>query len=96
MRFCPPSRSILLAAALWLGAGQASAQSGLSPDQIDQISRTVVRVVGLEGGEEVGSGSGTVVDAGERIYTNRHVVDGAEDFSIEVLAEEWEEADMLG
>jgi len=77
--------AILPAAALWLGAEQASAQSGLSPDQIDQISRTVVRVVGLEGGEEVVSGSGTVVDAGGRIYTNRHVVDGAEDFSIEVL-----------
>ena len=85
MRVRAPSRSILLAAALWLGAGQASAQSGLSSEQIDQISRTVVRVVGLEGGEEVVNGSGTVVSAGGRIYTNRHVVDGAEDFRIEVL-----------
>ena len=85
MRVRAPSRSILLAAALWLGACQASAQSVLSSEQIDQISRTVVRVVGLRGGEEVVSGSGTVVGAGGRIYTNRHVVDGAEDFSIEVL-----------
>ena len=75
----------LLAAGLVVAAGAASAQTDLRSDDIDRIARVVVRVVALQGEEEVSSGSGTVVDRRGLIYTNRHVVEGAEDYRVEVL-----------
>ena len=68
-----------------LAAGVASAQTDLGSDDIDRIARSVVRVVALQAGEEVFWGSGTVVDRGGLIFTNRHVVEGAEDYRVEIL-----------
>ena len=65
----------------------AAAQGDLGADEIERISRAVVRIVALQGGEPVGTGSGTVVAADGLIYTNRHVIEGADDFSIETLAD---------
>ena len=67
------------------GAAAVGAEPPLSGDDIDVIARSVVRVVALQDGEEVSSGSGTVVDRGGLIFTNRHVVEGAEDYRVEVL-----------
>ena len=63
----------------------ASAQTDLGSDDIDRIARAVVRVVALQGGEEISSGSGTLVDRGGLIFTNRHVVEEAEDYVVEIL-----------
>jgi S1-C subfamily serine protease len=66
-------------------SGAADAQSSLSRDEIDRISRTVVRVVALRGGEPMSSGSGTIVDSTGRIYTNRHVIEDGDDYEIQIL-----------
>ena len=44
-----------------------------------------MRIVALERGEEISSGSGTVVDRKGLIYTNRHVVEGGDDYRVEIL-----------
>lgn len=85
-----PARSWSLLILALLGCGgldtdDVSAQSGLPRAEIDRISRSVVRIVSLAGGEPIQSGSGTVVTSSGRIYTNRHVVEGGEDFLIEFL-----------
>src|SRR5690606_39067528 len=67
------------------GPGTAGAQTSLSRDEIDRISRAVVRVVALERGEPASSGSGTLVRPDGLIYTNRHVIEDADDFRIEIL-----------
>ena len=68
-----------------IAAGAASAQTDLESDDIDRIARAVVRIVALQAGEEVSSGSGTVVDSRGLIYTNRHIIEGADDFLVEIL-----------
>jgi len=65
--------------------GSTAAQTDLAGDDIDRISQAVVRIVALVGGEVIASGSGTVVASTGLIYTNRHVVEGADDYSIEFL-----------
>ncbi|MFV1988524.1 MAG: S1C family serine protease, partial [Gemmatimonadota bacterium] len=75
----------LVATGLVLAASAATAQTDLGSDDIDRIARAVVRIVAFQGGEAVSSGSGTVIDPAGLIYTNRHVVEGAEDFGVEVL-----------
>ncbi len=65
--------------------GIAPAQVALSRGEIDRISTAVVRVVALQRGEPTSSGSGTIVEPGGLIYTNRHVVEDADDFRIEIL-----------
>ena len=68
-----------------IASGNASGQTGLTGDDIDRISRAVVRIVALQDGQEVSYGSGTVVDQTGVIFTNRHVVEGAEDYQVEML-----------
>jgi serine protease Do len=64
-----------------------SAQTALSRDDIDRISRTVVRIVTFDGDEEMGSGSGTIVQPTGEIYTNRHVIEDGDDYQIELLVD---------
>ncbi|MEN1729186.1 MAG: serine protease [Pseudomonadota bacterium] len=59
----------------------------LTTEQIDQISRTVVRIVAEQNGQAVATGSGTLISADGRIFTNRHVIEGANDYVIEVLGD---------
>lgn len=73
---------------LWVAlvpVSELSAQQRLSSDEIDRISHSVVRVVAMRGDQEYATGSGTIIDPRGRIYTNRHVVEGADDYIIEVL-----------
>ena len=62
-----------------------SAQGRLASDDIDRIARAVVRVVALRNGEEVSSGSGTLVDRSGLVFTNRHVVAGGDDYVVKIL-----------
>ncbi len=57
----------------------------LGRTQIDRISQAVVRVVALDRGSAMSSGSGTIIDPGGVIYTNRHVIEDGDDYLIEVL-----------
>ena len=69
----------------FVAAPGASAQADLASDDIDRIARAVVRVVALRYGEEVSSGSGTLIDRTGLIFTNRHVIEEADDYVVEIL-----------
>jgi hypothetical protein len=59
------------------------AQGGLTSDEIEDISRSVVLIEILDNsGEPVGNGSGTIVDATGTILTNRHVAEAGVDYAI--------------
>jgi len=73
---------IFLFLTLFLLSGSVFAQAGLSRSQIDQIAASVVQIVALANGEAISTGSGTIVNATGMIFTNRHVVEGADDFAI--------------
>ncbi|NWG18368.1 MAG: trypsin-like peptidase domain-containing protein [Chloroflexi bacterium] len=67
---------------IFVFSGSVFAQGGLSRDQIDQIATSVVQIVALSNGEAISTGSGTIVNATGMVFTNRHVVEGADDFAI--------------
>jgi len=75
---------LLLALLLGIG-GAALAQDRLPTDQVEELARSVVLIVGLVNGEALQFGSGTIVDRFGTIYTNRHVVEGANDYAIYML-----------
>ncbi|MBL8134485.1 MAG: trypsin-like peptidase domain-containing protein, partial [Anaerolineae bacterium] len=54
----------------------------LSQPEIDRISHSVVLVLNLVDDEVVSTGSGTIMTPNGQIYTNRHVVEGGEDFAV--------------
>jgi hypothetical protein len=83
---------ILLVTLLIPSRGQS--QSGLSPDDIDRISRAVVQIVAIEDDDVLGTGSGTIVSANGLIYTNRHVIHGADEFAILILDDPNEPAEL--
>jgi S1-C subfamily serine protease len=77
----------LLAAALFalsVVPADTLAQS-LGRERVDRISEAVVRIVTLERGTSVSTGSGTVVEPRGVIYTNRHVIEDGDDYLIEIL-----------
>ena len=66
-------------------SGVAAAQSSLSRDEINRISRAVVRILTIDGGEAVSSGSGTIIEPTGLIFTNRHVVEDGDDYEVQIL-----------
>lgn len=78
-------KRFFLAIVLLLIAGTVFAQDGLSDEDIDRLAQSVVMIGAVEDGEIVATGSGTIVTAQGTIYTNRHVVEGAEDYAIFIL-----------
>ncbi len=54
----------------------------MPPEEIDRIAQSVVLIGAEQGGELVSTGSGTIVSSTGLIYTNRHVVEDADDFVI--------------
>lgn len=68
-----------------LATAQTDGDGFLSPDEIDQIAPSVVQILLLVDGEPQSTGSGTIADASGRIFTNRHVVAGGDDFIIYLL-----------
>lgn len=57
----------------------------LSRDDINRIADSVVQIITFSRGEPVSTGSGTIIDGSGLIYTNRHVVEGGDDFAILML-----------
>ena len=57
----------------------------LTRDDINRIANSVVQIITIDRGEPVSSGSGTIIDASGLIYTNRHVVEGGDDYLILML-----------
>lgn len=76
---------VLFVSIFLLSFHTVSAQTTIDPDVLDEISRAVVLIVGLQDGEPISTGSGTFVSSDGLIYTNRHVLEGANDFAIFVL-----------
>ncbi|AKS43050.1 S1 family peptidase [Wenzhouxiangella marina] len=82
----PKIERVFLSVVLVLSALSLSAAADeLTSAQIDQTSRAVVRIVAERNGVEVATGSGTLVTADGTIYTNRHVIEDATDYVIELL-----------
>ena len=75
----------LLLALLLATAGAALAQDRLPTAQVEELARSVVLIEALVNGQPVSFGSGTIVDRFGTIYTNRHVVEGANDYAIYML-----------
>lgn|GEM_PF-1081945 len=75
---------ILMATWLTLSGSWVKAQS-LDPDTIDEIARSVVQIIALVDGEAAWVGSGTLVSRDGLIFTNRHVVEGADDLVVALL-----------
>lgn len=63
----------------------SSAQISLDPALIDKISSSVVLIEARRNGQPVSTGSGTFVTDDGLIYTNRHVLEDADDYAIYVL-----------
>ena len=83
------SRPLELAAALIilvvLFSGSLVSAQRLDPDVMDLLSQSVVQIITLSNGEPVSTGSGTIIDPTGVIFTNRHVVEGGDDYAIMLL-----------
>ncbi len=74
---------LLLALMLILpGAAAFAQQDSLPSSEIDRISNSVVLILAMTDGEVVSTGSGTIIESTGVIYTNRHVVEDADDYAI--------------
>ncbi|MDX1991584.1 MAG: serine protease [bacterium] len=67
-------------------SGTAAAQNGVLEDtEIEQIAQSVVLIGNIQNGDFVSGGSGTIVDSTGVIFTNRHVIEDADDLAIFML-----------
>ena len=80
----------LFGAVLLLTPGLASAQVAMDREQIDRISMAVVQIHTPQS-----SGSGSLVDGTNLVYTNRHVVEGFYEFDIHAIKDPTEPAQPM-
>jgi hypothetical protein len=76
---------LLSSLCLLLVPSVVNAQSGLSADEIERIGQSVVMIVAFRDGQMISTGSGTLVSSSGMIYTNRHVIEGADEYAIFIL-----------
>jgi hypothetical protein len=79
-----------------IGVQAQEERQGLSPEAIRKISESVVFILAAVDGEPISTGSGTIVEPSGLIYTNHHVVEGANDFEIYVTRETGELPESIG
>ncbi|MDQ7026711.1 MAG: serine protease [Anaerolineae bacterium] len=77
--------TLIIMMGLFLIPIATSAQVDLSPEDIDRIGQSVVLIQAMRNGEPIATGSGTIVTTDGQIYTNRHVLENADDFAIFML-----------
>lgn len=88
--------SALCVMLLGIGISAEAQEQGLSPEDIRRISESVVFIMALVDGQPYSTGSGTIVEPSGLIYTNHHVVEGADDFEIYVTRETGELPELIG
>lgn len=76
---------LFLSVGLALGLVSAAQAQSLSPAEIERISASVVMILAVRNGEVFSQGTGTIVDSRGTIYTNRHVIEGADELAIFML-----------
>jgi hypothetical protein len=82
--------------ALVVGVGGTAQAQGLSPEDIRKISQSVVYILASVDGQPVSTGSGTIVESTGLIYTNHHVIEGANGFEVFVTVETGELPESIG
>lgn len=61
------------------------AQGDMDPQEIERIAQSVVMIGAELNGEIIATGSGTIVSSTGLIYTNRHVIEDADDYVIFIM-----------
>lgn len=90
---------LLLLLSLTVGVGSTAAQEnfGLTAADIARISQSVVYIEAYtEGSNDIGIGSGTIVDPSGIIYTNHHVIEGADQYLVYVTRDVGELPEPIG
>ncbi len=87
---------ILIVITAILGIGSTALAQGLSPEDITKISQSVVFILASQDGQPVSTGSGTIVEPTGLIYTNHHVVEGANGFEVYVTRTVGELPESIG
>ena len=85
LRCCAVASGAMAIHGAALAVSASPAQEDAKAPEIDRIAQTMVRIVGVADGRVVQAGSGTIVDPAGTIYTNLHVITGADDYRIEVI-----------
>lgn len=70
---------------LCLAGGVSAQDDKLSEEEIERIAQSTVLILNIQNGDPVSSGSGTIVDPTGIIFTNRHVIEDADDLAIFML-----------
>jgi len=79
-------RLFILCLFVLLAGGITLAQDESVPfDEIDKLSQVVVMIITYKDGEPYAQGSGIIASPTGLIYTNRHVIEGADDYAIYMI-----------
>lgn len=78
-------RILLVIVGLFVGFGAIAPAPVMSQADINQLGLAVVQITAYSGDRAISAGSGTVVSSTGKIFTNWHVIEGADDYEIALL-----------